>query len=1180
MIKSLSLTKIRNNPFCSRVFHDMDSIEFPLEGRCWDIEKFLQEFYEILEAFVNSDKKNKKDFYDFFLFEKFSTLYDGYRFTVEFVVSSQKFTHELLEVKIQYQLVELNEPKDAISFWLRSKKIAEGQINTNSLSCDKMLLNQQDMKLFCDRIFNNSSTQNKIFEWIKNENSYLKDQRDMNSNNPQIRKLSEQIGPNFVSVTYFLEYLQKDHLFDKKRLINCINDQDTQLTPEDIGKNTQQMTNFNLLLNDTNSKLCGCEGKENIQFDKENNHFESNKQKQPFNTGSDANTEKQQPFSNTMTSLSFNLASTLHESSIKYKTTIGKKGLKYQTEDFSKNDFDQAEKKKKMCEGITKMTAKMDQKRKALATIQGLFRAIDPIDDDLKTAINGTKKKFLDEFSIGLTKQKKIKILNTFTESEFKTFETLLPQSNIFSDFNKTVKEKGVKIAKEYREIGIPYAKRIDQLINQMNTGKSKKSRNKSAIKNSSKYSTTIKKTKQNKSEFHDNTIFHKKTKWPTNDYEMDGMEITENVTNIVKDLYTSLAITDEQIESVEKKPFSIEAFKHKISLNNNVETPYDDYVRRVNVSSKDEIYDEEKLNTFIYSNDNDFGLNDVNTNEKYESPILDFELKVYQDTITNKNSPDNLASPYIKLHSDTNPTELTANPTKNNSLLLEEEVSDASFEDLGVQTSNGFYNRSEVWHKHEISEKQFESKGLMTSVRDLIDQECITDDHMMLINQGKPNTIYIAKEEQTEKLLKSSLYESKAFNQSSMSRLIKIQMKDKYVETDLTDSLAHAKLALTADLQMMTDNNFEVQLMRRDSSNFDFSRKPSIQVFDIAVETDSNYFKQQEMKDMFDKSIQQDSEIYEQYLEEVREEVRNKIMAQLEEEKETSKSKIIETSDKNVATIYQEMVNQETFTLEIQKSEKNIGTESLLMVSKISETMGIQQKEFGTNTENEVYLDQSEFSVKNKKIESIDNSKYEEDYCKTSLHSVPLIVPNFNRLNQSETTSIKDTSQRRRLKTLSNLDNDDDKKSTISKSTKKRDMSGQDDFNDSMSNQNNSFQNTSLYNQNTSLPITKNIELKLDIDRSQGSHPNFDNKILDKLDQPLEVSLDVDKKPSRHSRIATRRVGTRVLRESPFKTSGNDSRVEKATDSPSSTSSGFKKTFSSLQKSRSSLSKKDNETK
>ena len=247
----------------------------------------------------------------------------------------------------------------------------------------------------------------------------------------------------------------------------------------------------------------------------------------------------------------------------------------------------------------------------------------------------------------------------------------------------------------------------------------------------------------------------------------------------------------------------------------------------------------------------------------------------------------------------------------------------------------------------------------------------------------------------------------------------------------------------------MITDKDFAIMPVRHDSSYFELSRKPSMVFLDKQMETDSAFFSPGEAKDVFDKSVSQDLEIYEEYLEELRQIERKKILDQIEQEKENHKPEVVEKADKNVATTYQMMISQETFTNDIQKSEKLIGTEPLQMTSQITETIFTQHIEMGTNTETPIY-NESENTTKYKKSQSInynksiENSQLENESIKNSNASFPIQKPDFQKYIQSETTSVKGTSKKRKLRTLQNLD-EEEKQNTPAKSIKnpKKSMTG-----------------------------------------------------------------------------------------------------------------------------------------
>jgi hypothetical protein len=163
-------------------------------------------------------------FYDFFLYEKFKTLADGYQWTIEFLVGWKKFMGSFLEIRILYQISQHSQGRMALKFWLKARDVA---IDLKGLrgsptppSTDDIHLQTSDVKLFTDALFTNTSTLTKVLIWLKTENQFLSSLSLTSPLSPQIKFLSSQLSPNSVSLSYLLEYILRDYLPHKKRYID------------------------------------------------------------------------------------------------------------------------------------------------------------------------------------------------------------------------------------------------------------------------------------------------------------------------------------------------------------------------------------------------------------------------------------------------------------------------------------------------------------------------------------------------------------------------------------------------------------------------------------------------------------------------------------------------------------------------------------------------------------------------------------------------------------------------------------------------------------------------------------------------------------------------------------------------------------------------------------------------
>lgn len=222
-------------------------------------------------------------FYDFFLYEKFKTLADGYQWTIEFLVGWKKFIGSFLEIRILNQISQHSQGKMALKFWLKARDVA---IDLKGLrgsptppSTDDIHLQTSDVKAFTDALFTNTSTPTKVLIWLKTENQFLSSLSQTSPPSPQIKYLSSQLSPISVSLSYLLEYILRDYLPHKKRYIDilcqpknyhnlpCKNpDKGSQRTKNSIEENDKDS-----LLNESQNslKLQAIKGK----FDRENGDF-------------------------------------------------------------------------------------------------------------------------------------------------------------------------------------------------------------------------------------------------------------------------------------------------------------------------------------------------------------------------------------------------------------------------------------------------------------------------------------------------------------------------------------------------------------------------------------------------------------------------------------------------------------------------------------------------------------------------------------------------------------------------------------------------------------------------------------------------------------------------------------------------------------------------------------------
>jgi hypothetical protein len=335
-------------------------------------------------------------FYDYFLYEKFKTLADGYRWTIEFLIGWKKFMGSFLEIRILNQISQHSQGKMALKFWLKARDVAIGLKGLGSSpftpSTDEIHLQTSDVKAFTDALFTNSSMPTKVLIWLENENQFLASLNQTSLGDLPIKKLSYQLGPGFVSVSYLLEYILRDYLPGKKRYINMLCKPKPYLSNENFDKGSQVTKNSNdkdSLFNESQNSAQLQLTQEKINVDRENRDFYGGK----------------------------------------------KNGETLKCENLG--ILDKKEIRGKLRKAIKLMNTEMEDKRVGISRVLGLLRVVDPVNDNAIGRVSRLRDFFWGVLGTGLGKAERERLIENFGYKDFELLDkgTTL-DSNLFSNFS------------------------------------------------------------------------------------------------------------------------------------------------------------------------------------------------------------------------------------------------------------------------------------------------------------------------------------------------------------------------------------------------------------------------------------------------------------------------------------------------------------------------------------------------------------------------------------------------------------------------------------------------------------------------------------------------------------------------------------------------------------------------
>lgn len=99
----------------------------------------------MLKHYLKEGIKDKVDFYDHYIFNKYPNRRGGHQFTLEFLITWIAFYQNCLEIRLIHLLSLSPDFEDALKFFFRARKVATEILlidsNTNQ-SCDKIFLDR------------------------------------------------------------------------------------------------------------------------------------------------------------------------------------------------------------------------------------------------------------------------------------------------------------------------------------------------------------------------------------------------------------------------------------------------------------------------------------------------------------------------------------------------------------------------------------------------------------------------------------------------------------------------------------------------------------------------------------------------------------------------------------------------------------------------------------------------------------------------------------------------------------------------------------------------------------------------------------------------------------------------------------------------------------------------------
>ena len=453
-----------NHPFFGRIYDDIQRIGHDFNGKVWSIEEFLYNINDLLRSFLLSSLTDKMDFYDSYTYNKFKSRSEGHQYTIEFLISWIRYYQDHLEIRMLHQLCMLDNPVDALKFMMKARKAAckindIPPSNAMSQSADEIFIDKPGVVKWCDELFGVGSDSAKVWKWLQQEYKHLRHLSNTNPDLDGIKLLSGHITPDSISLSFLLEYVLKDFLPDKKRYINRLYEYSKQMDdklgetksglPTADNENTEGGSSFpekNLdyfNYNSANPKIDAIMLYPNLQFDydspKKHNH-----------RGSYAS----------------NCKKCNHEH--KYLSTPN---LNSQSPADGKEEvFGIRFKRRKLLRDISKMTKDLMHRKMALSKALALCRSLEPQNIECKRRILFIQRNLamiLNDKNC-VPQQEKNKLLESVGMDSFEPYDNNFVQQKLFKDFLNKIQDKGVKLGKEFRDVGMPCANKLDELVQEI----------------------------------------------------------------------------------------------------------------------------------------------------------------------------------------------------------------------------------------------------------------------------------------------------------------------------------------------------------------------------------------------------------------------------------------------------------------------------------------------------------------------------------------------------------------------------------------------------------------------------------------------------------------------------------------------------------------------------------------
>ena len=408
--------------------------------------------YDLLRRYLDSSYPDKKTFFDHFQFERFRNRSEGYQWTIEFLVSHNKYYLENLEVRIITELLEAENCFDSIKFQLKAREVAMEikEVDVKSAwPCDKLFLEKLDVLKLCDNLFGSGSLPDKVWDWLQKENLHLKELKVINLNRQEVKLLSAQLSPHRVSLSYLLEYLLKDFLKNKKRYIQRLDDLEHSRKSQQHDTPSKPITNGASQQSPARNELYN-----SSYFP---NNMASTRMDEPM-YGSVNYYESEQHHNVTPHKIS---CKKCKWDAKHHQSTPNLVGLRADVDQFGAR-----QRKKKLFREINIIQQNMANKKSALAKALALLRVIDPLEVGAHRKVMNMRNILKQISNLGNIAPE---YMDKLYEIIGKDGDDLLGngshlKDNMYEDLLGDHQKRGVKLEKQFGSHGQPFFERLDKL--------------------------------------------------------------------------------------------------------------------------------------------------------------------------------------------------------------------------------------------------------------------------------------------------------------------------------------------------------------------------------------------------------------------------------------------------------------------------------------------------------------------------------------------------------------------------------------------------------------------------------------------------------------------------------------------------------------------------------------------